>query len=780
MRLLKHKGVQSPIESIYIEEEPRESRKKFQTLFNLMPDPVVIVDGKGKFLAVNDRMEEVTGFSKQELLGKNFPRTKIVAAKSKALLTKNLVKVMVGKHVAPYEVDLVTKDGKKLTVDINAAKIGYEGKLASFVIFRDITERKKAKETLKGSENYLKTMLDSIFSGVVVVDEKTHEIVDANPKALETIGASRERVIGKVCHSFICPAEKGKCPISDLGQTVDKSERVLLRANGERIPILKTVTTTMWRGHKYLIESIIDITDRKRMEETLRESEEKYRKQFDEALDAIFLGDAETGIIIDCNRAACELVGRKKSELVGKHQRILHPPEKIEGGFSRTFKMHLKGKEGQILETQIITKKGEIRDVAIKANLFELGDKKLIQGMFRDITESKRVGEELAHERDLLHALMDNIPDTIYFKDAASRFTRINKAQAKVLGLNGPEEAVGKTDSDFFTEEHARDAYADEQEIMEKGQPLINKVEKTERPDRYFLWTSTTKVPIKDKEGQVIGIVGMSRDITERKQMQEKLQEYSEHLEELVKKRTRQLKKAQEQLLKAERLAAIGETAAMVGHDLRNPLQVIVSTVYLAKKLLKDSLPPGKKFAGKHDIGELLVTVEEQLQYMDKIVSDVQDYARPLKPELVETSLHQLINDTLLTITVPETVEVSIMIPEDFPKLMVDPTLMKRVFTNLFKNALQAMPDGGQLTIRPSKTEETAFISVQDTGVGIPEENLHKLFQPLFTTKSKGSGFGLAACKRLVEAHNGSITFESKVGRGSTFTVKIPLRKEVS
>jgi len=145
-----------------------------------------------------------------------------------------------------------------------------------------------------------------------------------------------------------------------------------------------------------------DIEKRKRAGEALRKSEEKYRKQFEEAMDAIFIADAKTGIIIDCNRAACELVGREKSELVGKHQRNIHPPEKIEVEFSTTFKQHLKEKEGQVLETQVITKRGEIKDVSIKANLFEVRGKKVLQGIFRDITERKRVEEELkARVKDL-------------------------------------------------------------------------------------------------------------------------------------------------------------------------------------------------------------------------------------------------------------------------------------------------------------------------------------------------------------------------------------------
>jgi signal transduction histidine kinase len=247
-----------------------------------------------------------------------------------------------------------------------------------------------------------------------------------------------------------------------------------------------------------------------------------------------------------------------------------------------------------------------------------------------------------------------------------------------------------------------------------------------------------------------------------------------------VEERTIQLKKAQEQLLEAERFAAIGEVATMVGHDLRNPLQVITNTLYLSGKK-SESIPiTEKEILEKHGFLGLRSGLKEQVEYMEKIVSDLQDYARPVKPMPVEIGLHQLINKTLSSLTVPENVKVSIVIEKDFPKLMLDPTLMQRVFSNLITNAVQAMPNGGKLTIRASKKEETTLISIEDTGAGISDANLSKLFTPLFTTKAKGQGFGLPVCKRLVEAHDGNITVESKVGKGSTFTVEIPLRKEVS
>jgi signal transduction histidine kinase len=240
-------------------------------------------------------------------------------------------------------------------------------------------------------------------------------------------------------------------------------------------------------------------------------------------------------------------------------------------------------------------------------------------------------------------------------------------------------------------------------------------------------------------------------------------------LEELVDERSKALEEAQETLLKSQRLAAIGEAAAMVGHDLRNPLQTIVNTLYLAEKKANSS--PNNGLEG------MLKNMKKQVDYINKIVSDLQDYARQLKPTLIKVNLPSQIKDTLSTIMIPENVDVAIEIPENF-KLLLDPSLMKRVFTNLITNALQAMPEGGLLTIRASNTEGNTLISFQDTGIGISEQNLDKIFQPLFTTKSKGQGLGLAVCKRLVEAMNGIIMVESNLGKGTTFTLKIPITRK--
>jgi signal transduction histidine kinase len=257
--------------------------------------------------------------------------------------------------------------------------------------------------------------------------------------------------------------------------------------------------------------------------------------------------------------------------------------------------------------------------------------------------------------------------------------------------------------------------------------------------------------------------------------MEKQLKEYSERLEKKVEERTRQLKNVQEQLLETAKLATIGEVAAMAGHDLRNPLQAMVSFLYLARKRLNlISCPSPEKKA----LEEICGDIGEQMGYMNKIVSDLQDYSRPLNPELSQILLHQLVGEILSTTTIPETIQVSNLVPEDL-KLTVDSEMMKRVLINLVTNALQAMPEGGELKIKASKTEEEVLIGIEDTGVGIPKENLDKIFRPLFTTKPKGQGLGLSVCKRMAKAHGGNITVESQVGKGSTFTVVLPFGREV-
>jgi signal transduction histidine kinase len=247
------------------------------------------------------------------------------------------------------------------------------------------------------------------------------------------------------------------------------------------------------------------------------------------------------------------------------------------------------------------------------------------------------------------------------------------------------------------------------------------------------------------------------------------LKAHSEHLEQLVEERTKKLKDA-------ERLATIGETAGMVGHDIRNPLQSIVGEVYLAKDEL-NSLPEGD---AKNSLKESMTTIEEQIEYINKIVTDLQDFAKPLIPCTEEVDLETIIQTVSSTVEIPENVEFTYLLDQGFPKFKADTAYLKRTLTNLFSNAVQAMPNGGKLTLQAFRENGSVVITVEDTGVGIPEEFKSKMFQPLRTTKSKGQGFGLAVCKRLVEAMGGTVTFDSQEGKGTKFTIRLPSQNHLN
>jgi two-component system CheB/CheR fusion protein len=255
----------------------------------------------------------------------------------------------------------------------------------------------------------------------------------------------------------------------------------------------------------------------------------------------------------------------------------------------------------------------------------------------------------------------------------------------------------------------------------------------------------------KDKE-----ILITADDITESKQLEEKQDLNRIDLEK--------------KLESSEHLAVIGQTAGMVGHDIRNPLQAIVSATYLAK----DDLASLLQSEIKESLVESMKEIEDQAAYIGKIVADLQDFSRPLKPFSEETDLRQLIDNLLLSLETEENVRVISDVAADMQKVKVDPDYVKRILTNLLINAGQAMPNGGKITITAHKDNGACVITVEDTGEGIPNDVKPKLFQPLFTTKSKGQGFGLAVSKRLATAMGGDLTFESEKGHGAKFTLKLP------
>ncbi len=247
---------------------------------------------------------------------------------------------------------------------------------------------------------------------------------------------------------------------------------------------------------------------------------------------------------------------------------------------------------------------------------------------------------------------------------------------------------------------------------------------------------------VSTKRGQKIGITYVIQDITHLKEIEQKL-------------------------VKAERFASIGELAGMIGHDLRNPLTSIQGAAYYLKiKYAKDLNDPGR---------EMLDTIENSIQYSNKIISDLLDYSREIKLETEEATPRSLVISACVLIPAPPNIQLLNLTQEE-PRLLADTGKMNRVFVNIIKNAFEAMPNGGVLTITSAETADNVEFRFQDTGSGMSQETLGKLWTPLFTTKAKGMGFGLPICKRIAEAHGGRMHAESTIGKGTAIIVTLPLK----
>ena len=379
--------------------------------------------------------------------------------------------------------------------------------------------------------------------------------------------------------------------------------------------------------------------------------------------------------------------------------------------------------------------------------------------IIKDTTQSKKTELALRQSEKQYKILANSITDPFFALDSCLKFIYWNMAIEEFTGINA-ENTIGKHFFEVFEKNKAtRKTVRIYLKVMKtrKSQTFIDKLPKCNGNKTFEIQVYPT--------GN--GISVFAKDITERKKLQGSLEQYTKRLEELVKIRTEKLKSA-------ERLAAIGETAGMIGHDIRNPLQSIIGELYLAK----DELNNLSESEVKKNLMLSILCIEEQTIYINKIVTDLQDYAKPLTPASQETDLEETIQTVISSLDIPDNVKISYSVEKPFPTLRTDPTFIKRILTNLTLNGIQAMQEkGGELTINAFPREKTVIIAVSDTGVGIPEEAKEKIFKPLFTTKSKGQGFGLAVVKKLVEALNGHVSFETKFGKGTTFIIEIPLRR---
>jgi two-component system, sensor histidine kinase and response regulator len=463
------------------------------------------------------------------------------------------------------------------------------------------------------------------------------------------------------------------------------------------------------------------------------------------------------GRLTFANRRYLELHNVSFDDVVGKTDHDLFPPQ-VADRFVRDDRKILETGKVQHDLDQIPNAAGELCWVERVQGPLRDTEGKItgIQILFWDVTRRQQAELQLAHEKHLLHTLLDNIPDSIYFKDRESRFVRVSRSLINKFGLEDPNDVINKSDADIFSEEHARQARQDEIEIMNSGRPLIARIEKETWPNRENSWCSTTKMPFRDADGNVLGTFGISRDITDLVRAEE------------------ELRHARDAANAANR--AKSEFVANMSHEIRTPMNGIIGM----SELLADTplLPEQREYLGM---------IRQSADSLLRLLNDILDFSKIEAGKMELESISFDLGDcvartaqTLATRAAEKGLELACRVDPKIPELLVgDPGRLRQIIVNLVGNAIK-FTDKGEVVVEVStqtRTDNRTILHffVRDSGIGIPKEKQQAIFEAFTqadastTRRFGGTGLGLAIASQLVRLMGGSIWVESEPGQGATF-----------
>lgn len=782
-----------------------ESRESYRLLINNLGEGIGVVDTNETFLFASPAANAIFKIKDgSTLVGRNL-KDFVDKTDFEDIVKKTDERKKGSK--SSYELKIKREDGSQGYILVTATpQYNSEGKFkGTFGVFRDITERKNIENALKENQDYMKIMLENVHAGIMLIDPETHIIHDINPLAAEMVGLSKEEIIGTECFKFVCPAERGRCPITDLKQKVERAERIMLKADGTKMQILKTVSPVNLKGKSYLLESFIDISDRKKAEEELKENKDRIQALLDASPDLVFRMDSE-GVFLDYHTSKPEQLLFPPDTFMNKKVTDVFPQ-----GFSSKFieyiKKALETHELQTFNYEIPVNNGFTH---FEARITELSADQVMV-VTRDVTFEVQAKNKLEY-LNRLHSLINEISSELIKATLENLDSAINNAIEKFGRFSSVDRVyIFEFDKGSFTMsntyEWCNDGIVPQKDnLQEVPISLISRWIEKFRNNEVVYIPVVSEIPNEYKaekeileaqdivslitlplfySGELIGFIGFD-SVKEKKTWNEESQAFLKLIGEIISGTIFRFKYEKE-LIKQRKIAdtanrAKSEFIANMSHEIRTPMNAILGFSEILYNSSNDDLSKG-----------YLRTILKSGNTLLSLINDILDLSKieagKLEIQLEPFNLKEIFIDlqSIFSQKVSEKgIGFEVEFPEEFPKyITLDEIRIRQVLLNLVGNAVKFTSKGFvKLSLKiekfdPEKKLYDISISVQDTGIGIPEDEREQIFDSfrqssLVSTKHfGGTGLGLAISKKLTEMMNGTITVESEPGKGSIFTVHL-------
>jgi PAS domain S-box-containing protein len=731
-----------------MEEELREAEFRYRTVANSTYDWEYLENPDGTYRYVSPSCERITGYEVDEFISNPDLLRGIVVVedKEKWLEHHRQVAQERGEHEVQFRIQ--RKDGETCWIEqAGRPVIDDQGRFLGYrASNRDVTDRKQVEEALKESEEFNISLLANSPNPIIVVNPD-NSIRYVNPAHEKLTGFSLAELIGLKAPYPYWPEERVKKITSDLETAMRRKtvriEELFRNKSGEQFWVEITSAPISKDGKfKYLLANWVDITERKQAEEALQAI-------LKTALDGFYLADLE-GKLLEVNDSYCKMIGYTREELLKMSTRDIEAIESPEEIAQHIKKVMAQGSDR--FESRHKRKDGQIINVEISVNYLDVGEGQLFV-FARDITERRRAEEALRDSEEKSRKMFESVSDSISVIDLSGIITQTNQRTVEIHGFSSREEMVGMNAFDLVAPRDRERIARNMRQALKRG--IIRDQEYTLlRADGSEFPAELSTSVLKDASGKVTSHITIARDITERKQAEEREKEL------------------QKELLLSSRLASIGELAAGIAHQINNPLTGVLG---FSQRLLRKSTD--------QETNQDLKRIYTEAERAAKVVQNLLTFARRRQPQKQDSDINEILESALELRAYELTtsnIEVVTDLAPGLPELMLDFQQIQEVFLNIILNAEQAMTEangGGKLTIKTKERKGYIRTTFTDNGPGIPAKNLEKIFDPFFSTKGEkgGTGLGLSVCHGIISEHGGRIYARSKPGEGATFFIELPV-----